>query len=347
MQAEPQAAARERGIVAANLTKEFPGGHRAVDGVSLTAAPGEVVGVVGPNGAGKSTTLRMLATLLKPTSGSATVCGHDLRERRAVRRQIGVALQDAGLDPLMTAREHFEVQSALYELPAPAAKVRSDELLERFGLSTFADTAVGTYSGGTARRLDLALSFLHEPPVVIFDEPTVGLDPRSRRDVWSLVREWAAAGRVVLFSTQYLEEADVLCDRVYVIDGGKVVVEGTPQALKTRLGGARIRLQVEAPVERAMEVLSGRLPGATLIISDDALVMTLGTDTDAVVAMSDTVSTIAQAHLGLRSIAMSTPTLEDVFLHFTGSVLQPEPLSGKGMDLTSHTNRGVGRRPRS
>ncbi|MDP9074069.1 MAG: ATP-binding cassette domain-containing protein, partial [Actinomycetota bacterium] len=332
-------------VVARGLTKVFANGHRAVAGVSLVARPGEVVGVVGPNGAGKSTILRMLATLLQPSAGSARICGHALSETRAVRQRIGVALQDAGLDPLMTAREHFGVQSALYQLPRDEARARADALLTQFGLTTFADKTVGSFSGGTARRLDLALALLHQPPVLLFDEPTVGLDPRSRRDVWTMVREWAGAGRVVIFSTQYLEEADILCDRVYIIDHGAVVVEGTPQSLKAQVvGGAKIRLQLAMAPEEAIGRLSAHLPATGFSVHDGAVVIAFDSDQQAVAAVSEVVAAAGAAGVGLRSLSMSAPTLEDVFLQFTGSTLEPEPLTGKGMDMTARVNRGIGGR---
>ncbi len=221
-------------VIADELTKVYPNGQRAADRVSLCCTGGEIVGVVGPNGAGKSTTLNMLATLLEPTSGSGSVWGIPLEDVDRVRPKLGVALQRAGLDPLMTAAEHFEVQAALYRLDR-SWRAKAAALVERFELGPYVDRLVGQYSGGIQRRLALALALLPDPPAIVFDEPSVGLDPRSRRNLWELVRALRDEGRAVLLSTQYLEEADSLCDRVAVITSGYVVAEGTPRGLKARV----------------------------------------------------------------------------------------------------------------
>src|SRR4051794_26524107 len=246
-----------RGTVAAietqQLAREFEGGIKAVDGVDLEVAEGEIYGFLGPNGAGKTTTVRMLTTLLLPTGGSATVAGHDVvREARAVRASIGVALQEAALDPLMTGRELIRLQATLQGLPPAEGKRRADSLLERVDLGHAADRRVGGYSGGMKRRLDLAAALVHEPSVLFLDEPTTGLDPVSRKTIWEEVRELNDAGTTVFLTTQYLEEADQLADNVGIIDRGRIVAEGTPAELKSEIGNPHIELMVgEGAVEEA------------------------------------------------------------------------------------------------
>jgi ABC-2 type transport system ATP-binding protein len=206
------------------LEREFPGGIRAVDGVDLEVSEREIYAFLGPNGAGKTTTVRMLTTLLRPTGGSARVAGHDVvSEAGAVRRAIGVALQEAALDPLMTGRELIQLQATLHGLPRAKGEELGNALLERVGLTQAADRRVGTYSGGMRRRLDLAAALVHEPQVLFLDEPTTGLDPVSRKSIWVEVEKLNDEGTTVFLTTQYLEEADKLADRVGIIDNGKLV----------------------------------------------------------------------------------------------------------------------------
>jgi ABC-2 type transport system ATP-binding protein len=338
---ERTAGAGEPSVVVDGLSKTYRNGVRAAKSISFDAYAGEVVGLLGPNGAGKSTTLKMCATLLQPTDGAATVCGHRLQEVNAVRPLLGVALQDAGLDPLMTGLEHFDIQAALYRVPADVAKKRTGELLERFGLTSYANSPAGMYSGGTQRRLSLALALVHDPPVVIFDEPTAGLDPRSRRDVWTLINGFREERRVVVFSTQYLEEADLLCDRVYLVDGGSVVAWGAPADLKHTVGSARLRVRVNAPPTLALDVFRAELPSITGTVEGDHLLFTLEETTD----LALDVLRVARANgLGIDEIELRQPSLDDVFLHYTGRVLEPEPLSGPGIDMGTRTLRGGGKR---
>src|SRR5687768_8793567 len=229
---------RDNGIQVQGLVREFKGGIRAVDGIHLAVAPGEIYGFLGPNGAGKSTTVLMLTTLLPPTDGTARVAGHDIRrEGAAVRSAIGAALQEAALDPLLTGRDHMRLQTTMQGIPKAERRTRGDELLERVGLTDAADRKVGGYSGGMKRRLDLALALVHRPRVLFLDEPTTGLDPSSRADLWHEVARLAREDGVTVFlTTQYLEEADVLADRVGIIDHGRIVAEGTPTALKAEIG---------------------------------------------------------------------------------------------------------------
>jgi ABC-2 type transport system ATP-binding protein len=308
------------GIEVEGLVREFKNGPRAVDGIELQVAPGEIYGFLGPNGAGKSTTVLMLTTLLPPTSGTARVAGHDiLREGPAVRASIGAALQEAALDPLLTARDHMRLQTSLQGLPKTIRRSRGDELIDRVGLSDAADRKVGGYSGGMKRRLDLALALVHSPRVLFLDEPTTGLDPSSRADLWAEVARLAREDGVTVFlTTQYLEEADVLADRVGIIDAGHIVAEGTPEALKAEIG----RPSVEAtPVERSerdavADVLSrfGSVvpapPGAA------AVRLQSGEDLVAVVRALDA------ADLRVADLQLHQPSLDDVFLAKTGRKLE-------------------------
>ena len=228
----------EPAIETQQLVREFKKGPRAVDGIDLRVEPGEVYGFLGPNGAGKSTAVHMLTTLLPPTSGRAWVAGHDVVEEGSkVRAAIGAALQEAALDPFLTGREHMKLQTALHGMPRAEARERSDVLLERVGLVQAADRRVGGYSGGMKRRLDLALALVHRPRILFLDEPTTGLDVQSRSALWEEVQRLASdRGVTVFLTTQYLEEADVLADRVGIIDHGRIVAEGTPEELKAEIG---------------------------------------------------------------------------------------------------------------
>src|SRR5687768_8823542 len=235
----------ERGIDVEGLVREFKGGVRAVDGIDLHVAAGEIHGFLGPNGAGKSTTVKVLTTLLPPTSGRATVAGYDVaKEGAEVRASIGVALQDVALDPMLTGREHMRLQGGLQGIPRAERTRRGDELLERVGLADAADRRSKTYSGGMKRRLDLALALLHNPRILFLDEPTTGLDVQSRTALWDEVERLANSNGVTVFlTTQYLEEADALADRVGIIGTGKLVAEGTPDDLKAEIGRPTVEVE--------------------------------------------------------------------------------------------------------
>src|SRR5437868_6085510 len=241
------------GIEVERLVRVFKKGPRAVDGIDLEVAPGEIYGFLGPNGAGKSTTVHMLTTLLPPTSGRARVAGFDIvRQGPQVRSAIGAALQEAALDPLLTGREHLRLQTSLHGLPRDERNKRGQELLERVGLVLAADRRVSTYSGGMKRRLDLALALAHRPRILFLDEPTTGLDPQSRNALWQEVGRLAKEEGVTVFlTTQYLEEADVLSDRVGIIDHGRIVAEGTPAELKAEIGRPTVEVVPERGEERA------------------------------------------------------------------------------------------------
>src|ERR671937_857404 len=239
-------------IEAEGLVRVFKKGPRAVDGIDLGVAPGEIYGFLGPNGAGKSTTVHMLTTLLPPTEGTSRVAGFDVvREGPQVRAAIGAALQEAALDPLLTGREHLRLQASLQALPRDVRKARADELLRRVGLTEAADRKVRGYSGGMKRRLDLAMALVHSPRILFLDEPTTGLDIQSRTALWEEVGRLARdEGVTVFLTTQYLEEADVLADRVGIIDHGHLVAEGTPAELKATVGRPTVEAVPADPADR-------------------------------------------------------------------------------------------------
>jgi ABC-2 type transport system ATP-binding protein len=308
------------GIEVDGLVREFKNGPRAVDGIHLQVAPGEIYGFLGPNGAGKSTTVLMLTTLLPPTAGTARVAGHDiLREGPQVRAAIGAALQEAALDPLLTGRDHMRLQTTLQGVPKRERRARGDELIERVGLSDAADRKVGGYSGGMKRRLDLALALVHSPRVLFLDEPTTGLDPSSRADLWAEVARLAREDGVTVFlTTQYLEEADVLADRVGIIDAGHIVAEGTPESLKAEIG----RPSVEAvPADRAdrnavAEVL--RRFGSVVPAPPGAAAVRLESGEDLVAV----VRALDAADVAVADLQLHQPSLDDVFLAKTGRKLE-------------------------
>jgi len=307
------------GIEVEGLVRVFKKGPRAVDGIDLEVAPGEIYGFLGPNGAGKSTTVLMLTTLLPPTEGTARVAGHDIvREGADVRRSIGAALQDAALDPFLTGREHMQLQAGLHGFSKAERTKRGDELLARVGLTEAADRKVGGYSGGMKRRLDVALALVHRPQVLFLDEPTTGLDIQSRAALWDEVARLAGDDGVTVFlTTQYLEEADTLADRVGIIDHGRIVAEGTPAALKEEIG----RPTVEAiPVDEAdLDAVVGVLErfGERTLASRHGAAVRLGT-----ADLSDIVRALDQENLKVEHLQLHAPSLSDVFLAKTGRSLE-------------------------
>lgn len=305
-----------------DLVREYKGGVRAVDGVTLRVGSGGIFGFLGPNGAGKSTMVRMLTTLLRPTAGTARVAGHDVQEDPdAVRRRIGVALQDAAIDPYMTGRELLRLQGVLHGLPRADCRARADDLLGRVGLEDAADRRVGTYSGGMRRRLDLALSLVHEPVVLFLDEPTTGLDPTSRVALWEEVRRLNREhGTTIFLTTQYLEEADQLADRVAIIDGGRIVADGSPAALKAGIGDPLLTVTAAegsspADIARVLARFGRVVPGS---VSGGAGVRLPGGSA----AMADAVRALDEAGVQFQAIDLAEPTLDDVFLACTGRHLE-------------------------
>ncbi len=334
-------------IVATGLVRHF-GDVRAVDGVDLEVHRGEIFGFLGPNGAGKSTTVRMLTTLLTPTAGTARVAGFDVvREADAVRRSIGVALQDAAIDPLMTGNELLELQAVLYGIPARVVRQRADELLERVGLTGAADRRVGTYSGGMRRRLDLALSLIHQPTVLFLDEPTTGLDPMSRLTLWEEVRRLNAEGTTVLLTTQYLEEADQLADRIAIIDHGHIVQQGTPSELKAAVGMPTLLVTVAGhEAEIASEVL--RRFGDLRPTAEGTLGVGLSGGARQI---ADVVRALDEGGVGLHHLELNEPSLDDVFAAATGHRLEgagggTDAAPSSGDDAAIDAPAGRGRRGR-
>jgi ABC-2 type transport system ATP-binding protein len=310
-----------KGIEAEGLVREFKGGVHAVAGIDLRVAEGEIYGFLGPNGAGKSTTVHMLTTLLPPTAGRATVAGFDIvHEGPKVRKAIGAALQEAALDPIMTGREHMRLQTALHAVPREERQARSDELLERVGLTAAADRKVRTYSGGMKRRLDLALALVHRPSMLFLDEPTTGLDPQSRSALWQEVARLAKEDGVTVFlTTQYLEEADVLCDRVGIIDQGHIVAEGSPAELKASIGRPTVdvvpadheqRDRVADVLARFGELTQASPHGVAVLLAGDEF------------GLADIVRALDAEALHVEHLQLHAPSLDDVFLAKTGRTLE-------------------------
>jgi ABC-2 type transport system ATP-binding protein len=311
---------RGNGIEAEGLVRQFKD-VRAVDGIDLTVAPGEIYGFLGPNGAGKSTTVHMLTTLLPPTSGTARVAGYDVvKEGPRVRRAIGAALQEAALDPLLSGRDHMRLQTALHGIPRHERPARTDELLERVGLTLAADRRVRTYSGGMKRRLDLALALVHRPRLLFLDEPTTGLDPQSRSALWQEVGRLAKEEGVTVFlTTQYLEEADVLADRVGIIDHGHIVAEGTPAELKAEIGRPTVEVVPADPEQRFRfaEIL-GRFGELVPLSPDSVAVRTEHDEYD----LAEIVRALDAEDLHAAHLQLHAPSLDDVFLEKTGRTLE-------------------------
>ena len=306
-------------IEAMNLTRTF-GDLIAVDGISLAVSKGEVFGFLGPNGAGKSTAVRMLTTLLKPTSGEAWVAGHNVVSNAGdVREKIGVALQDAAIDPLMTGNELLRLQSVLHGIPKRKARIRCGELLERVGLTAAGDRRVGTYSGGMRRRLDLALSLVHEPEVLFLDEPTTGLDPTSRLALWEEVRNLnQEIGTTVFLTTQYLEEADQLAQRIAIIDEGKIVREGTPTMLKTQVGAPTLRVDVwDKDLRSAKEIMLQFGDEQPARKGRIAIGLNAGTRGITVVLKA-----LEDQSIEVQHVELDEPSLDDVFADATGRRLE-------------------------
>jgi len=313
-----------------SLVRRF-GDFTAVDGVDLAISRGEIYGFLGPNGAGKSTTVRMLCTLLAPTSGAATVAGYDVGSQPGdVRLHIGVALQDAALDPKQTGRELLRLQGLLYGLPKQAMARRVQELGELIDLTEALDRPIDTYSGGMKRRLDLVAALVHNPEILFLDEPTTGLDPVSRAAVWAEVRRLNdQLGMTIFLTTQYLEEADELCGRVGIINQGRIVAEGTPGDLKRSIGADIIiaRLDGEAaPLCPAIEALDGV---QSVEAHGNELVIATGNGS---AAISPVAVALSASNANVRDLTLRTPTLDDVFLEMTGTHIEPD-------DTNQETNR--------
>ncbi|MDQ0844216.1 ATP-binding cassette domain-containing protein [Streptomyces sp. V1I6] len=300
-------------IVVEGVRKRY-GDKRALDGLDLTVARGTVHGVLGPNGAGKTTAVRVMATLLRHDEGVVRVAGHDVRTQAGeVRRRIGLLGQHAAVDEELGGRQNLEMFGRLYHLGARRAGRRADELLERFDLADTGRKAVKLYSGGMRRRLDLAASLITEPEVLFLDEPTTGLDPRGRAEVWASVRSLVGAGTTVLLTTQYLEEADQLADRISVVDAGRVIAEGTADELKAKTGGDRIDVVLRNTDRLAL--VASLLPGEATVDPDRRLVS--APVSDRMAALTETVRALEAAGVEAEDLSIRRPTLDEVFLHLT------------------------------
>ena len=316
----------EAAIVADGVVKHFGDVH-ALDGVSFTVPPGQVLGMLGPNGAGKTTAVRVLTTLLRPDAGRATVLGIDVtREPQRVRASFGLAGQYAAVDENLTAAENLKMVGRLTHLPGDEIPARSRELLDRFDLDHAADRVVRTFSGGMRRRLDLAAALVHRPPVLFLDEPTTGLDPQGRLDLWTVIENLVSTGVTVLLTSQYLEEVDRLADNIIVIDHGEVIAEGTSADLKARLGATVIdvvlRQADDAP--RASQQLA---PVGAVTVDGKTLHVSVS-DGNGPGAMLDTVRVLDAAQLDPASLVLREPTLDDVFLELTGHVAEETTEAG-------------------
>ncbi|MDT5093925.1 MAG: type transport system ATP-binding protein [Mycobacterium sp.] len=309
-------------IEAIDLVKKF-GAEVAVDGVSFAVPQGSVLGLLGPNGAGKTTTVRMMTTLTEPTSGTATVAGYDVREQPdMVRRNMGLTGQVATVDELLTGRENIRMIGGLYGIRRRDLAGLSDQLLHQFSIADAADRPVKTYSGGMRRRLDLAVSLLASPPVLFLDEPTTGLDPGSRTDLWDVLRELVADGTTLLLTTQYLEEADQLADAIVVMDKGQIIAEGTPLQLKQRAGSASLVVTVSRADDLPVATALLRRTGSEVFV--DAGRRQLTAAADGLDTMTRVAAWLRDSGIDVDDIGLSRPSLDDVFLSLTGHRAEPE-----------------------
>ena len=317
-----------------NLVKIYPGGTRAVSGIDFTVAQGEFVGFLGPNGAGKTTTMKILSTLLRKSSGRVIVAGHDVdQDPGSVRRSIGFAMQEVGLDDLATGRDFLVLQGVLYGLSRKEARRRMEELMELVGLTTVAGRRIGTYSGGMARRIDLVAALMHSPPLLFLDEPTTGLDPQSRLAIWEYLAQLNKEGVTIFLTTQMMEEADRLCQRIAIIDRGQIVAEGSPKALKEGIGGDVIHITVDAAsgqgesvlLERAEALVTEHGYVAMANTGDSNLTITVQ---DAAAAVPDLLRLLQTHQITAATLSVASPTLDDVFLQYTGRQIRSEEASG-------------------
>ncbi|MGV9320770.1 ATP-binding cassette domain-containing protein [Streptomyces sp. NPDC003660] len=328
-------------IYAEGLVKTF-GNVRALDGVDLDVPEGTVLGLLGPNGAGKTTTVRCLTTLLRPDSGKAVVAGVDvLKNPDTVRRSIGLSGQFAAVDEYLTGRENLQMVGRLYQMRGKAAKERAAELLEQFHLADAADRPAKTYSGGMRRRLDLAAALVVSPPVMFMDEPTTGLDPRNRQQLWEVIQQLVSGGTTLLLTTQYLEEADHLAHDIAVVDHGRVIAQGTSDQLKARTGGERVEVVVHERdrIAATAEVLRALGKGETTI-EEHTRKLTVPV-TGGAKLLAEVIRELDTRGIEIDDIALRRPTLDDVFLSLTGHTAEAGPDAAKDAETTTDTEGAV------
>ncbi len=328
-----------------DLVKVYPGEVKALSGINFSVGRGEFFGFLGPNGAGKSTTIKILSTLLKKTSGRVSVAGFDVEQGpKEVRKAIGFAMQEVGLDDLSSGMDFLVMQGLLYKLGRKEAKVRAEELLELVGLTDVAKRKVGTYSGGMRRRIDLAGALVHRPEILFLDEPTTGLDPQSRLAIWDHLNELHSQGVTILLTTQMMEEADQLCQRLAIIDEGQIVAEGTPETLKDEMGDDVVRISIgsaigsadgtdsgsgESPTQslydKALSLVGGQSYVTSSSVDEDELVVNVR---DADASAPRLLKLMIENDIEIARLAVSRPTLDDVFLKYTGRTIRPDQGGG-------------------
>ncbi|MDX2931180.1 ATP-binding cassette domain-containing protein [Streptomyces ipomoeae] len=330
-------------IYAEGLVKTF-GDVRALDGVDLDVPEGTVLGLLGPNGAGKTTTVRCLTTLLRPDQGKAVVAGIDvLKHPDAVRRSVGLSGQFAAVDEYLTGRENLQMVGRLYQMRAKDAKARAGELLEQFNLADAADRPAKTYSGGMRRRLDLAAALVVSPPVMFMDEPTTGLDPRNRQQLWDVIKQLVSGGTTLLLTTQYLEEADNLAHDIAVVDHGRVIARGTSDQLKARTGGERVEVVVHdrEHMATAVEVLTGFGKGETTV-EEHTRKLTVPV-TGGAKLLAEIIRELDTRGIEIDDIGLRRPTLDDVFLSLTGRIAEVKDEAEENGDMADAKGRGRGK----
>ena len=339
--------AQDNIIQVENLVKVYSGGVKALSGIDFSVGRGEFFGFLGPNGAGKSTTIKILSTLLKKTSGRVTVAGLDLEESSSsmkIRRTIGFAMQEVGLDDLSSGRDFLVMQGLLYKLGRREASKRAEELLELVGLTDVAGRKVGTYSGGMRRRIDLAGALVHRPEILFLDEPTTGLDPQSRLAIWDHLNELHGQGTTILLTTQMMDEADQLCQRLAIIDNGLIVAEGSPETLKHEMGDDVVRISLgpssDGIREKAQSLVNAQSYVTGSAVDEDGLVINVR---DGDVSAPALLKLLIENEMEVARLAVSRPTLDDVFLKHTGRNIRADSADGDAYDQTFRQSMGVGR----
>ncbi len=334
-------------VLVEELVKVYPGGTRAVDGIDFAVAEGEFFGFLGPNGAGKSTTMKVLSTLLRKTSGRVRVAGFEVdRDSGEVRKRIGFAMQEVGVDDLSSGWDFLVLQGVLYGQSARSSRARAGELLELVGLTSVAKRRIATYSGGMRRRIDLIGALMHRPQVLFLDEPTTGLDPQSRLAIWEYLAELNRSGVTIFLTTQMMEEADRLCQRIAIVDVGRIVAEGTPQALKDEVGGELVRVALETAEQdgqlaAAEELVRRQAYASEVTAAGNTLAVTVK---DGSAAAPDILRLLHDAGLTATDLSVASPSLDDVFLRHTGRSIRDEEATGSGTDRTWAPWLGLGSR---